>query len=70
MESDGVGWREMWAYHAQTHALVRVDEVGEDLGGGSDGDAALVAQLVQTALHTEVGKPVLAVLGWVSDGVV
>lgn len=50
------------AYHAQTHSLVRVDEVGEDLGGGGDGDTALVPELVEAALHSEVGKPILAIL--------
>ncbi|GKT42341.1 tRNA pseudouridine synthase 1 [Colletotrichum spaethianum] len=47
--------------HAEAHALVRVDEVGEDLGGGGDRDAALVAELVKAALHAEPGEPVLAV---------
>lgn len=37
--------------HAETHALVGVDEVGEDLGGGGDGDAAFVAEFVEAALH-------------------
>ena len=48
--------------HGQTHALVAVDEVGEDLRGGGDGDAALVAEFVEAALHAEVGEPVLAIL--------
>ena len=33
-------------YHAETHALIGVDEVGENLGCGGDGDAALVPELV------------------------
>lgn len=48
--------------HGETHAFVGVDEVGEDLGRGRDGDAALVPEFVQSALHAEVGEPVLAVL--------
>ena len=49
-------------HHTQTHALVRVDQVGQDLGRRSDRDAALVPQFVETALHAKVCKPVLAVL--------
>jgi len=49
-------------YHAQTHAFVRVDEVGKNLRGRGDGDAALVSELVQTALHAQIREPVLAVL--------
>jgi hypothetical protein len=45
-------------YHAQTHALVLVHEVGEDLGCGSNRDTLLVAELVQAALHAKVGLPV------------
>lgn len=37
--------------HGQTHAFVAINEVGEDLGSGGDGDAALVAEFVETALH-------------------
>lgn len=48
--------------HGQAHAFVRVHEVREDLGRRGDGDAAFVAELVQPALHAEVGEPVLAVL--------
>lgn len=47
--------------HAKAHALVRVHEVAQDLGRGRDRDTLLVAQLVQTALDTEVRLPVLAV---------
>lgn len=59
--------------HRQAHALVRVHEVREDLGRGGDGDAALVSELVQAALHAQVREPVLAVLdrplsGWPSTG--
>ena len=32
--------------HAEPVAFVAVDEVREDLGGGGDGDAALVSELV------------------------
>jgi hypothetical protein len=38
--------------HGETHAFVGVDEVGEDFGGGCDGDAALVAEFVESALHS------------------
>jgi hypothetical protein len=51
-----------WTYHGQSHALVGIDEVGEDLGGSGDGDAALVAELMEATLHAQVGQPVLAVL--------
>lgn len=37
--------------HAESHALVAVDQVGEDLAGGGDADAALVSELVEAALH-------------------
>lgn len=49
--------------HRQAHALVLIDQIGEDLGGGGDADAALVPQLVQPALHAQPGQPVLAVGG-------
>lgn len=48
--------------HRQAHAFVRVHEVREDLGRRGDGDAPFVPELVQPALHPEVGEPVLAVL--------
>ena len=54
--------------HAEAHALVRVDEVGEDLGGGGDADAALVPELVQAALHAEPSEPELAVGGATGEG--
>ena len=54
--------------HAQAHALVRVDQVGQDLGRGGDRDAPLVPQLVQPALHAQVGEPVLAVGGAAGHG--
>ena len=50
-------WTFLWSNasahgaHAETHSFVAVDEVGEDLGGGRDGDAAFVAELVEAALH-------------------
>ena len=57
----GVDVVERWAFlrshagahgaHAQPHAFVGVDEVGQDLGGGGDGDAAFVPELVEAALH-------------------
>lgn len=56
-------------YHGQAHALVRIDEVGEDLGGCGDGDATLVSELVEAALHAQIGQPVLAVLGGVSTSI-
>lgn len=43
--------------HAETHAFVRVDEIGEVFGGRGDGDAFFVAELVQTALDAEVRLP-------------
>ena len=49
-------------YHAQTHALVGVDQVGENLGCCCHRDAPLVTELVQTALHAEICEPELAVL--------
>lgn len=57
-------WSDAGAHgtHGQPTALVRVDDVGEDLGGGCDGDAALLAELVEATLHSEVGEPVLTVL--------
>lgn len=50
------------AYHAQAHALVRVHQVRQDLGRRCDGDAALVPQFVESALHAQVREPVLTVL--------
>lgn len=49
------------SHHAQAHALVRVDQVGQNLGRGRNRDAALVAELVQATLHAQVCEPVLAV---------
>lgn len=54
--------------HAEAHALVAVDEVGEDLAGGGHADAALVSELVQAALHAQPGEPVLAVGGATGHG--
>lgn len=54
--------------HAEAHVLVAVDEVGEDLAGGGDADAALVAELVEAALHAEPCEPVLAVGGTTGHG--
>lgn len=54
--------------HAEALALVAVDEVGQDLAGGGDADAALVAELVQAALHAQPGEPVLAVCGTAGHG--
>lgn len=57
----GIDVVERWAFlrcyasahgaHAEAHALVAVDEVGEDLRGGSHRDAALVAELMESTLH-------------------
>ena len=47
--------------HAEAVALVRVDQVRQDLAGGGHADAALVPQLVKPALHAQVRQPVLAV---------
>ncbi len=49
--------------HRQAHAFVRVYQVREDLRRRGHGDALLVAELVEAALHPEVGEPVLAILG-------
>ena len=38
-----------------------VDKVGQDFRGSGDGDTALVTELVKSAFHTEITKPVLAV---------
>jgi hypothetical protein len=54
--------------HAQTHPLVPVDQVGQDLASGGDGDALLVPELVQAALHAQPGEPVLAVGGAAGHG--
>ena len=48
--------------HGQAHAFVGVDEVGEHLRSGGDGDTGLVAEFVKAALDAQVGEPVLAVL--------
>lgn len=57
-------WSDAGAHgtHGQPTALVRVDDVGENLRGRCDGDAALLAELVEATLHSEVGEPVLTVL--------
>jgi hypothetical protein len=52
--------------HRQTHALVLVDQVGENLGGSGHGDAALVSELVKAALHSEPCEPVLTICGTTS----
>jgi len=53
----------MWTtYHTQTHTLVRVYQVGEDLACCGDRDAALMSEFVETALHAKICEPVLAVL--------
>lgn len=49
--------------HAEAHALVAVDEIGEYLAGSRDADATLVTELVQTALHAQPRQPVLAIGG-------
>lgn len=54
--------------HAEAHALVAVDEVGEDLGGSGDADTALVTELVKAALHAQPAEPVLAVCSATSKG--
>lgn len=48
--------------HGEAHTFVRVDEVGEDLGRRGHGDASFVPEFVESALHAQVRKPVLAVL--------
>jgi hypothetical protein len=37
--------------HGESHAFVGIDEVGEDLGSGGNGDSALVTEFVEAALH-------------------
>lgn len=54
--------------HGETHAFVRVDEVGEEFGGGGDGDAFFVAQFVEATVHAKVRFPVLAVGSTTSHG--
>ena len=54
--------------HAEAHALVAVDKVGEDLGGGGDADAALVSELVEAALRAQPAEPKLAVGGTTGEG--
>lgn len=49
------------AYHAQSHTLIRVSEVGQDLRCSGDCDASLMPKLVKSTLHAEISKPVLAV---------
>jgi hypothetical protein len=63
VESRALLWGDTSAHgtHAQAHSLVAVDKVREDLAGSGDADAALVSELVKTALHAEPGEPVLAV---------
>lgn len=50
------------ADHAETLALVRVYEIGKNLGGCGDRDAALVTEFVEATLHAEVCEPILTVL--------
>merc|ERR1712137_772881 len=54
--------------HGQTHALVVVDNVAEDLGGGADGDTFLVAELVEAALAAKLALPEHAVCGTAGHG--
>ena len=56
---DGRGRRR--THHAQAHPLVRVDEVGQVLGRGGHRYPLAVSELVQSALDTQVGLPVLAI---------
>lgn len=49
------------AHHAQTHALVPVDEVAQVFASGSHRDTLSVAKLVQPALDTKICFPVLTV---------
>ena len=54
--------------HAEAVAAVGVHGVGQKLGGGRDGDALAVAQLVHAALGAEVALPKGAVCGTAGHG--
>lgn len=54
--------------HAEAVAAVGVHGVGQKLGGGRDGDALAVAQLVHAALGAEVALPEGAVGGTAGHG--
>ena len=54
--------------HAKAVAAVGVHGVGQKLGGGRDGDALAVAQLVHAALGAEVALPEGAVGGTAGHG--
>lgn len=47
--------------HTETHALVRINQIGKDLTSSSNGDARLLPQLMQPTLHAQVSKPVLTI---------
>jgi hypothetical protein len=49
------------AHHAETHALIAVDEVAEILGSGCNRYPFPVPQLVQPALDAKIRFPVLAI---------
>lgn len=52
----------MKTHHAQTHPLVLIHNITQNLARSSDRDALLVAELVQAALHAEVCLPVTSQL--------
>ena len=54
--------------HTQAVSAVGVHGVGQELGGGRDGDALAVAQFVHAALHSEVALPEGAVGGAAGHG--
>jgi hypothetical protein len=49
------------AYHAETHSLIRVHEIGEVFACRSNRDTFPVSEFVKTALDAEICFPVLAV---------
>ena len=48
-------------YHAKAHALVAVHEVAEVLAGCRYGDTFTVSKFMQSAVHSKICFPVLAV---------
>ena len=49
------------AHHAETHALIAVDEVAEIFGSGCDRYPFPIPQLVQSALDAKVCLPILTI---------
>jgi hypothetical protein len=49
------------AHHAETHALIAVDEVAEVFGSGCDRYPFPIPQLVQSTLDAKVRLPILTI---------